>query len=63
MNHSEQRLCAARRHNEAIVAGHLHELFRRLPTLAGFWLHPDLKVAEAVFTGPATPPAVIPTIR
>ena len=51
MNHSEQRLSEARRqHNEAVVARHLHQLFQRLPMLSGFWLHPDLKVAEVVFT-------------
>ena len=38
-------------HTEAIVAQHLDELFRRLPMLSGFWLHPDLDVAElSVFT-------------
>ena len=54
MNHSEQRLSEARRqHNEAVVARHLHRLFQRLPMLSGFWLRPDLKVAElAVFTWP-----------
>jgi hypothetical protein len=52
MNQSDQRESEARRqHNEAIVARHLHQLFRRLPMLSGFWLHPDLKVAEVVFTG------------
>ncbi len=52
MNHSEQRQSEARRqYNEAIVARHLQQLFRRLPMLLGFWLHPDLKVAEVVFTG------------
>ena len=51
MNHSEQRLSEARRqHNEAVVARHLHQLFQRLPMLSGFWLHPDLKVAEMVFS-------------
>ena len=51
MNHSEQRLSEARRqHNEAIVARHLHQLFRRLPMLSGFWLHPDLEVAEVVLS-------------
>lgn len=52
MNHSEQGQSeACRQHNEAIVARHLDLLFRRLPMLLGFWLHPDLKVAEVVFTG------------
>ncbi len=51
MNHTEQRLSEARRqHNEALGARHLHRLFQRLPMLSGFWLHPDLKVAEVVFT-------------
>jgi len=44
---------ARRRHTEAIVARRLHELFQRLPMLCGFWLHPDLEVAElAVFSWP-----------
>ncbi len=51
MNHSEQRLSEARRqHDEAVVTRHLHQLFQRLPMLSGFWLRPDLKVAEVVFT-------------
>jgi hypothetical protein len=52
MNHSEQRLSEARRqHTEALVVRHVHELFARLPMLSGFWLRPDLEVAElAVFT-------------
>jgi hypothetical protein len=54
MNHSEQRpreVC--RHHTEAIVSRHVHELFKRLPMLSGFWLRPDLKVAElSVFTWP-----------
>lgn len=51
---SEQRLSEARgQHNEAIVAQHVHQLFQRLPMLSGFWLRPDLKVAElSVFTWP-----------
>ena len=54
MNPSQQRLSEARRqHSEAIVARHVHELFQRLPMLSGFWLRPDLEVAElAVFTWP-----------
>ena len=54
MKASEQRLSEARRqHNEAIVARHLYQLFKRLPMLSGFWLRPDLKVAElTVFTWP-----------
>ena len=50
MKPSEQRLSEARRqHNEAVVARHLHQLFQRLPMLSGFWLHPDLTVAEVIF--------------
>ena len=38
---------------EAIVARHVHELFQRLPMLSGFWLRPDLELAElSVFTWP-----------
>jgi hypothetical protein len=47
MKPSEQRQSEARhQHTEAIVARHLAELFQRLPMLAGFWLRPDLEVAE-----------------
>jgi hypothetical protein len=47
MKPSEQCLSEARRqHTEAFVARHLSELFQRLPMLAGFWLRPDLEVAE-----------------
>jgi hypothetical protein len=54
MNHSEQPPSEARRqHTEAIVARHVRQLFQRLPILSGFWLGPDLKVAElSVFTWP-----------
>ena len=54
MKASEQRLSEAnRQHIEAIVARHVHQLFQRLPMLSGFWLRPDLKVAElSVFTWP-----------
>src|SRR4029453_5473039 len=54
MKASEQRLSEARRqHTEAIVARHVRQLFQRLPMLSGFWLRPDLKVAElSVFTWP-----------
>jgi len=54
MKSSEQRLSEARRqHTEAIVARHVCQLFQRLPMLSGFWLRPDLKVAElSVFTWP-----------
>jgi hypothetical protein len=54
MNHSEQRSSEARRqHTETIVARQVRQLFQRLPMLSGFWLRPDLKVAElSVFTWP-----------
>ena len=54
MKASEQRLSQARRlQTEAMVAGHVHELFKRLPILSGFWLGPDLEVAElSVLTWP-----------
>lgn len=54
MNPSEQRQSDARRqHTEAIVARHVDELFQRLPMLSGFWLQPDLDVAElSVFSWP-----------
>jgi hypothetical protein len=52
MKPSEQRLNEARRQRtEAIVTQHVYELFQRLPILCGFWLRPDLEVAElSVFT-------------
>ena len=47
MKPSEQRLSeACRQQTEAIVARHVHELFKRLPMLSGFWLRFDLKVTE-----------------
>ncbi len=54
MKPSEQCLNEARRQRtEAIVARHVYELFQRLPMLSGFWLRPDLEVAElSVFTWP-----------
>ena len=54
MKPSEQRLSEARRHHtEAIIAQHVHQLFQRLPMLSGFWLRPDLSVAElSAFTWP-----------
>ena len=54
MSHSEQQLSEAhRQHAEAIIAQHVHELFKREPMLSGFWLRPDLKVTElSVFTWP-----------
>ena len=54
MKPSEQRLSeACRQQTEAIVARHVHQLFQRLPMLSGFWLRPDLEVAElSVFTWP-----------
>ena len=58
MKPSEQHLSEARRqHTEAIVARHLHELFQRLPMLSGFWLGPDLELAElSVFDWPGYDP-------
>ncbi len=54
MKPSGQRLSEARRHHtEAIIAQRVHQLFQRLPMLSGFWLRPDLNVAElSVFTWP-----------
>ena len=47
MKPSEQRLNEAhRQRTEAIVTQHVYELFQRLPMLSGFWLRPDLEVAE-----------------
>jgi hypothetical protein len=58
MKSSEQRLSEARRqHTEAFVAQHVNQLFQRLPMLSGFWLQPDLDVAEvSVFTWPGYTP-------
>jgi hypothetical protein len=54
MKISEQRLNEARRQQtEAIVARHVHELFQRLPMLSGFWLEPNLELAElSIFSWP-----------
>jgi hypothetical protein len=54
MKSSEQSLNEARRQRtEAIVARHVCALFQRLPMLCGFWLRPDLELAElSVFTWP-----------
>jgi hypothetical protein len=54
MKISEQRQSEARQQQtEAIVARHLHELFKRLPMLSGFWLGPDLELADlSVFDWP-----------
>ena len=54
MKPSEQCLNEAhRQRTEAIVAGHVYELFQRLPMLCGFWLRPDLEVDElSVVTWP-----------
>jgi hypothetical protein len=54
MKPSEQHLNEAlRQHTEAIIARHVHELFQRLPMLSGFWLQPDLEVAElSIFSWP-----------
>ena len=55
MKISEQRKDEAhRQHTEAIVAGPLAELFKRLPMLSGFWLRPDPEAAElSIVTWPA----------
>jgi hypothetical protein len=53
MKPTDQRQSEARRqHIEAIVARHVRELFKRLPTLSGFWLRPDLEADVSVFTWP-----------
>ena len=59
MKTSEQRAIEARRqHAEALVARHVNELFARLPMLSGFWVAPDLQVAEiSAFTWPGCSPA------
>jgi hypothetical protein len=59
MNYSERALSEERRqHIETILTRRLEQLFQRLPMLSGFWLRPDLKVAElTVFTWPASLPA------
>lgn len=47
MKLSEERLSEAhRQHTEAILARHVSQRFQRLPMLTGFWLRPDLEVAE-----------------
>jgi hypothetical protein len=51
MKHSEQRQGEVpREYGEEIVETHLQQLFRRLPMLSGFWLGPDMEVAEVVFS-------------
>ena len=54
MKPTEQCLNETRRQRiEAIVARHVYKLFQRLPALCGFWLRPDLELAElSVFTWP-----------
>lgn len=54
MKPSEQRQSEAhRQRTEAIVARRVDELFQRLPMLSGFWLQPDLDLAElSVFSWP-----------
>jgi hypothetical protein len=54
MNYAEQASSEERRqHIESILTRHLEQLFLRLPMLSGFWLRPDLEVAElTVFTWP-----------
>ena len=61
MKPSEQSLSEARRqHTEAIVARHLSELFQRLPMLSGFWLRPDLELADvSVFAWPGYTPGAV----
>lgn len=50
MKAAEQRTAEARHsHTEEIVARHLYELFRRLPMLSGFFLAPNLELAELSF--------------
>jgi hypothetical protein len=58
MKTSEQGQIEARRqHTEAILAEHVRELFQRLPMLAGFWLGPDLELADvSVFDWPGYEP-------
>lgn len=47
MKISEQRQNEARRqHTEAIIDHYMQVLFQRLPMLSGFWLRPDLELAE-----------------
>ena len=47
MKSSEQSPTEQRRHQtEAIIERHVYKLFQRLPMLSGFWLRPDLEVAE-----------------
>ena len=43
---------AHRQRTKAIVAGHIDELVQRLPMLCGFWLRPDLEVAELSVSWP-----------
>ena len=51
--HEQRQREARRQHAEAIVARYLDELFQRLPMVAGFWLQPNLAVAElSVFSWP-----------
>ncbi|MGZ8269508.1 MAG: hypothetical protein ACXWUU_18835 [Burkholderiales bacterium] len=56
MKPSEERLTEARRqHTEAMITRHVRQLFQRLPMLCGFWLRPDLDLAElSVFTWPGS---------
>ena len=47
MKISEQRESEARRqHTEAVIDHYMEVLFQRLPMLSGFWLQPDLQLAE-----------------
>jgi hypothetical protein len=49
----QRRSEVCRQHTEEVVSRHVQEQFKRLPMLSGFWLGPDLEVAElSVFTWP-----------
>jgi hypothetical protein len=51
--HEQRQIEARREHTEAIVAQHVSKLFQRLPMLSGFWLGPDLELAEvSIFAWP-----------
>ena len=55
MKISKQHLNDTRhQQTEAIVARHMHELFNRLPILAGFCLGPDFKVSDLAFNWPGS---------
>ena len=53
MKPTEQCLNETRhQRTEAIIARHMDALFQSLPMLSGFWLQPDLEVAELSMTWP-----------